>query len=52
MTTTISKKLSANDIGINGTHQAGILVPKAKDILSFFPDLNAAIKNPRMTLRC
>jgi Restriction endonuclease EcoRII, N-terminal len=50
MTTTISKKLSANDIGINGAHQAGILVPKAKDILSFFPDLNAAIKNPRMTL--
>ena len=46
MTTTISKKLSANDIGINGAHQAGILVPKAKDILSFFPDLNAAIKNP------
>jgi hypothetical protein len=50
MTTTISKKLSANDIGINGTHQAGILVPKAKDILSFFPVLNTSIKNPRMTL--
>lgn len=50
MTTTISKKLSANDIGINGTHQAGILVPKAKDILSFFPELNVTIKNPRIKL--
>jgi hypothetical protein len=50
MTATISKRLSANDIGSNGTHQAGILVPKAKDILSFFPDLNTTIKNPRMTL--
>jgi hypothetical protein len=50
MTRTISKKLSANDIGINGTHQAGILVPKTKDILSFFPTLNADIKNPRIIL--
>ena len=50
MTTVISKKLSANDIGANGAHQAGVLVPKSKDILSFFPTLNTAIKNPRMTL--
>jgi hypothetical protein len=46
----ISKNLSANDIGITGGHQAGILVPKTKDILSFFPSLDARIKNPRMTL--
>jgi hypothetical protein len=50
MTTTISKKLSANDIGSNGTHQAGILVPKSKDILSFFPELNPILKNPRLSL--
>ncbi len=50
MTTTISKKLSANDVGATGGHQAGILVPKAKEILSFFPQLNPSIKNPRITL--
>jgi hypothetical protein len=50
MTTTITKKLSANDVGINGAHQAGILVPKDKNILSFFPALNAGTKNPRMNL--
>ena len=50
MTRVISKKLSANDIGANGAHQAGVLVPKSKDILSFFPTLNASVKNPRMKL--
>lgn len=50
MTTKISKKLSANDVGATGGHQAGILVPKAKEILSFFPELNPRIKNPRITL--
>ena len=46
----ISKKLSANDVGETGAHQAGILVPKAKEILSFFPRLPSATKNPRATL--
>jgi hypothetical protein len=50
MTASISKKLSANDIGINGTHQAGILVPKEENILLFFPKLNPEIKNPRITV--
>ena len=47
----IEKILSANDTGETGGHQAGILVPK-KDpsILSFFPSLDAAIKNPRIVL--
>lgn len=43
----ISKILSPNDIGLTGGHQAGILVPKDPDILSFFPKLNAKLKNPR-----
>jgi len=50
MSTKISKKLSANDVGTTGGHQAGILVPKDKAILSFFPSLDAKVKNPRMTL--
>ncbi len=50
MSRKISKKLSANDVGTTGAHQAGILVPKEKAILSFFPSLDPSVKNPRMTL--
>jgi hypothetical protein len=46
----VTKELSANDIGATGTHQAGILVPKAPEILSFFPTLNRRSKNPRAAL--
>lgn len=48
--TKIIKKLSANDIGSTGGHQAGILVPKDKEILSFFPSLDPNFKNPRTSL--
>lgn len=43
----ISKTLSANDTGETGGHQAGILVPKQEDILSFFPPLQRSELNPR-----
>ena len=43
----ISKILSANDTGETGAHQAGILVPKQADILSFFPPLADNEQNPR-----
>lgn len=46
----ITKILSANDVGDTGAHQAGILVPKVREILSFFPLLNPREKNPRVTL--
>ena len=47
----ISKILSANDTGETGGHQAGILIPKDNDILSFFPTLSALNeKNPRVRL--
>jgi hypothetical protein len=46
----IEKTLSANDIGETGGHQAGILVPKQGGVLSFFPHLDAKIKNPRSVL--
>jgi hypothetical protein len=46
----ISKKLSLNDLGLTGSHQAGILVPKEPTILNFFPTLNSSNKNPRVTL--
>jgi hypothetical protein len=49
-TTQITKILSANDLGKTGGHQAGILVPKSREILTFFPALNPREKNPRVTL--
>ncbi|WP_369039551.1 EcoRII N-terminal effector-binding domain-containing protein [Stenotrophomonas maltophilia] len=48
--TTVRKTLSANDLGLTGSHQAGMLVPKDKHILSFFPSLNRTTKNPRANL--
>lgn len=47
----IAKALSKNDTGETGGHQAGILVPKEEDILSFFPKLDASQYNPRCHLR-
>ena len=44
----IEKTLSANDTGETGAHQAGIDVPKDREILGFFPQLDAKIKNPRV----
>lgn len=46
----ISKTLSANDTGETGGHQAGILVPKNSNVLSFFPPLGREVKNPRHQL--
>jgi hypothetical protein len=49
-TNAIEKTLSKNDTGETGGHQAGILVPKDREILGFFPQLEASIKNPRVPL--
>jgi hypothetical protein len=50
MTGTIRKLLSPNDTGETGGHQAGILIPKDRRILDFFPDLDASQLNPRVHL--
>ena len=42
----IKKTLTANDTGENGSHQAGLLVPKNQDFLNFFPELNSNKLNP------
>lgn len=46
----IAKVLSANDTGETGGHQAGILVPKDPELLSFFPTLDPSQYNPRVHL--
>ena len=47
MKKTFRKTLSANDIGSNGSHQAGVLIPKSeKDLLAMLPKLDPNTKNP------
>jgi len=43
----ITKTLSRNDTGETGGHQAGILIPRDPQILSFFPEVDANQYNPR-----
>lgn len=47
----LCKVLSPNDLGETGSNQSGILIPKNKEILAFFPELNEEIKNPSARLR-
>jgi hypothetical protein len=46
----ITKYLSRNDAGETGGHQAGMLIPRDPEILSFFPRLNPKEYNPRHQL--
>lgn len=46
----ITKELSRNDTGETGGHQAGILIPRDRAVLSFFPRLNPEEFNPRHRL--
>jgi hypothetical protein len=50
MNTVIEKELSGNDTGETGGHQAGILIPRDKNILRFFPSLPREEKNPRTVI--
>ena len=43
----VEKKLSDNDLGLTGSHQAGILIPKKKELIDFFPSLDKTAINPR-----
>ena len=42
----VSKTLSANDLGITGSHQSGICIPKEPELLRFFPQLDENDHNP------
>jgi hypothetical protein len=46
----IRKTLSANDLGLTGAHQAGMLVPKDPSIRGFFPPLDPSQLNPRCSI--
>lgn len=42
----VTKLLSANDLGLTGSHQAGILVPKSGPAAAIFPSLDTSRLNP------
>ena len=42
----VIKTLSKNDLGISGSHQAGILVPKSLVKQAFFPPLDESRQTP------
>lgn len=46
----IAKRLSNNDLGITGSHQSGIVVPKFIIAQDFFPYLDPNEYNPRREL--
>jgi hypothetical protein len=46
----ITKELSRNDTGETGGHQAGMLIPRDSQVLSFFPRLDPNEYNPRHQL--
>lgn len=46
----IGKVLSANDLGLTGSHQGGIVVPKTGGLVDFFPSLNHGDVNPERFL--
>lgn len=48
----VSKKLTRNDLGLTGGHQAGICVPRSIVNLNFFPLLDEKTYNPRKKIRC
>lgn len=53
MNKTFRKTLSANDIGANGAHQGGILIPKSeKELLLMLPGLDSKLKNPDAWIIC
>jgi hypothetical protein len=47
MSISLHKVLSKNDTGETGGHQDGFHIPKTQEALSFFPQLEEGVKNPR-----
>ena len=47
MSGAIEKVVGRNELGHTGSHQAGIVIPKAQQIIEFFPALDASEFNPR-----
>ncbi|AUZ88406.1 hypothetical protein CVO76_12745 [Arthrobacter agilis] len=46
----VRKPLTPNDVGVTGSHQAGVVIPRDPRMLAFFPPLDAGRRNPRSTI--
>lgn len=42
----VAKVLSRNELGLTGSHQAGVLVPKSSPLMELLPRLDPAEANP------
>ena len=48
-----SKTLRANDVGITGSHQSGLHIPKIElELLTILPSLDLSVKNPDAWIEC
>jgi len=47
----VAKALSRNELGLTGSHQAGVLVPKSSPLLDLLPLLNSAEANPSTLIK-
>jgi hypothetical protein len=45
-----AKVLSSNDLGLTGSHQAGVLLPRRSPIHKFLPQLDESMPNPSSNL--
>jgi hypothetical protein len=53
MKITFRKLLSANDVGLTGGHQGGVLIPKGDtELLKILPYLDPKVKNPDTWITC
>ena len=52
MNETYAKILTANDLGLTGSHQGGVCIPHSnKELISFLPKLDTQIVNPNIWLK-
>lgn len=48
----VAKALSRNELGLTGSHQSGVLVPKSSPLLELLPLLDPAEANPSRLIEC
>ena len=48
-----SKQLTLNDLGLTGSNQAGVCVPRRnRELLDFLPELDSGRENPSVLIDC
>ncbi|MDB0057238.1 hypothetical protein N9F36_09085 [Akkermansiaceae bacterium] len=53
MNKSFAKALTRNDLGLTGSHQGGVLIPKGdKELIAFLPKLDPSEDNPSRWIDC